>query len=810
MKELQQLLHTVRLWLCLGLLLLCALPSRAQDAAAVATNWKGVDQSTLLDQDKTFYLYNVGTGRFVKASGDWGTQSMLRFQDYGEQFKLKTETACGQNCTVLYTGFATAWGGTDGCMGINYPHVTNNNAWTDRTKTFFVLMDMGNGKNTAGNTYFARSMTLERVSGTASDVYVYRLKEKLANYLNYNSFTHTGTDKEFYIGARYGVYSATVPSTDAQPADNTDSGNDQLVTFSATDHSADAYAKNFMWQLISGDELAQVVDASSIDQYGGLNANISYLIRDGYFDRHVDEDFADWQRIDETTSSSETGKLYRWKTMTGDDAAVWDDPVMNKTYVDTKEGGQYSYGSMNGKEEIFQTFTAPKTGTYGINARGLWQGPDDPDTHESHEAYLYIGVQHKQECNFQGETDQNGWASKTKALYHVPDNTYVKLAKKSVTENGVTYQKWALNESAEDGALALGKELYDNPEGKYSVRAFVFAHQGDEVRVGVSKRHATKSAAISATGTDWVSGTEYFYDTDIVAVDNFNVREINDPFIEFDEENTDEQQVRAMSVENGTLLLKRTFSLGKWNTLMMPVSLTVAQVRQAFGDGVRVATLDGVGTQSGMRSCIDFSEVNIGGEGTVIEAGKLYLVMPTIQPSYMDFTYFTHDTSEEKTVQGNYYLLGRRTFDGSTLTAGTHVTYSTDAYHEMGNVLFHGTYVKMAAEEGDATKGCPAGAYVFSDGDMYHLASPKTIRGFRGWITDESGQQALQAKIHLLTGEDEVYGQPTSIGTLQSVEEAGPHDVYNLQGQMVRRAATTLQGLPAGLYIMGGKKIMVK
>ena len=37
-----------------------------------------------------------------------------------------------------------------------------------------------------------------------------------------------------------------------------------------------------------------------------------------------------------------------------------------------------------------------------------------------------------------------------------------------------------------------------------------------------------------------------------------------------------------------------------------------------------------------------------------------------------------------------------------------------------------------------------------------------------------------------------------------------PVNVYNLQGQLVRRAAATLQGLPAGIYIVDGRKIHLK
>ena len=48
---------------------------------------------------------------------------------------------------------------------------------------------------------------------------------------------------------------------------------------------------------------------------------------------------------------------------------------------------------------------------------------------------------------------------------------------------------------------------------------------------------------------------------------------------------------------------------------------------------------------------------------------------------------------------------------------------------------------------------------------------------------------------------------PAGIGTL-SVDH--PVDVYNVQGRKVRSNATTLKGLPKGVYIVNGRKVVVK
>jgi len=38
--------------------------------------------------------------------------------------------------------------------------------------------------------------------------------------------------------------------------------------------------------------------------------------------------------------------------------------------------------------------------------------------------------------------------------------------------------------------------------------------------------------------------------------------------------------------------------------------------------------------------------------------------------------------------------------------------------------------------------------------------------------------------------------------------QAGPADVYNLSGILVKRNATTLEGLPHGVYIVRGHKVV--
>ena len=68
-------------------------------------------------------------------------------------------------------------------------------------------------------------------------------------------------------------------------------------------------------------------------------------------------------------------------------------------------------------------------------------------------------------------------------------------------------------------------------------------------------------------------------------------------------------------------------------------------------------------------------------------------------------------------------------------------------------------------------------------------------------LTEEEAQQ-LDA-IHQATGIVKVVND-------QTVEKRTSYDVFNLSGQCVRRNASSLKGLPSGIYIVNGKKMVVR
>lgn len=287
-----------------------------------------------------------------------------------------------------------------------------------------------------------------------------------------------------------------------------------------------------------------------------------------------------------------------------------------------------------------------------------------------------------------------------------------------------------------------------------------------------------------------------------MGVDNFAVRYVGSIFV-LDEDATSTEymeKAKGEAYEDVTVYLKRSFTLNKWNSFVTPVGLTNAQVKQAFGDDVKVAELAGVGGVTGCESSIDFRTVDLSQEGIAIKPAQMYLVKPT--KDGVDMKLELVDGTE---VSGKMYLIGRRSFDGSKITDGTLKIKPTEGQPAEGaeitgaQVDFFGTYVAL-----DATNGPQAGAYAWSGGDMYHLKKANAIKGFRGWLVDHTETNSIKFNIGdgSVTSIDEVIANDRAEKTSDAV--------YTVDGVKIRDNASSLEGLPAGLYIFKGKTHLVK
>lgn len=206
----------------------------------------------------------------------------------------------------------------------------------------------------------------------------------------------------------------------------------------------------------------------------------------------------------------------------------------------------------------------------------------------------------------------------------------------------------------------------------------------------------------------------------------------------------------ALSLTTGltNVVYNRTFPAG-WSTVCLPFATTAT----AFGTDVKAQAFT-----SADANGLNFTEV------TDLEANKPYLV------------YFPSATE-------------------TPIYMSAEISSTTPVAVTYGDFTFCGSYaasISMAGKYGVADQG-----------DVQKLmlgGEQSTLGATRAYFT-KSGDQPAQIRLNL-------DGNTTAI---DEVEQAGTtFTVYTLQGVLVREQATTLNGLPKGIYIVNGKKMIVK
>ena len=281
--------------------------------------------------------------------------------------------------------------------------------------------------------------------------------------------------------------------------------------------------------------------------------------------------------------------------------------------------------------------------------------------------------------------------------------------------------------------------------------------------------------------------------------------------------------------ENTTLHLNKTLTKNKWNSLVLPVSLTKDQLQSAFGANVRLAKLKTL-----TPTAIEFESVNLNEKAfteVVLDANKPYIIFPEKDMEANTTAPYTalltvDNKTEKVVVPAGHYTIAKVTMvdfskinrtdwtttlnggDGTIKAYGTFArTFGTDATQDENGkwtISNKGTIITGR----DDLKGC----YFFDKGNMYHSTTrPRGLRGFSCWfepVKNDNGTKSVKLTLDGVTqsgttGIEEIladYEQPVS---------RFANGVYNLNGQLVKKGNSTA-GLPSGMYIVGGKKCIVR
>lgn len=262
---------------------------------------------------------------------------------------------------------------------------------------------------------------------------------------------------------------------------------------------------------------------------------------------------------------------------------------------------------------------------------------------------------------------------------------------------------------------------------------------------------------------------------------------------------------------NLTMYFKRTFVAGKWNSLILPVSLNKKQFENAFGTDAVLAAADHLyeQTQNGVKQhVVGFKAVQADVDGTYLQANTPYIIWMGKQnvEGHKGNANVEYDTWDKGTISGEIYIVDRDEEGGgvtyvnnsnSLRTIDDDFTITTDPI--MGSwgltdLDFKGSY--------DPHQELNADDYIFNNGSMYHLTQSHTMAGFRCWLTPTYAADSSQAKS--LT-----YGfgnETTGIYNIIAPQEQSFAKVYNLNGQRV----DGMTGIQPGIYIVNGKKVVIR
>ncbi len=322
--------------------------------------------------------------------------------------------------------------------------------------------------------------------------------------------------------------------------------------------------------------------------------------------------------------------------------------------------------------------------------------------------------------------------------------------------------------------------------------------------------------------------------------------------------------------KNSVLHLNRTFKEGQWNSLILPVDLKFGQMKRTFGDDVKVAKLtsleNGVVTFRTVEPQQD-SEV-------MVKAFEPYIVKPTVLTddkglAYTAEKFYTRRTTDDKgedvannaywlaadgksesyqdennrfslTIPGNHYDIPMVTLDRAALVKHLKLSETDQAHYDKeeydkidwdnvswisqtnfstgannGDLTCYGTLTKTY--DNDAIlpgRDDLSGDYVMRGGKIVQVPSNKEygLKGFRCWF-EVKGSHPIAAAPRLEI--DGIIDDATSIDDLNSQpsqftsRHKGISGVFNLDGQKVRDGEST-QDLPKGIYIVNGRKVVVR
>lgn len=722
------------------------------------------------DGSKMFYFYNVGTGRFLSIGGLWGTHASIN--NTPNSIWLESTGTDGQ----YYLNNKIDGSGTGTYLGIK-----NNNLY----------MDQGN-QGTVKAVF-----SFEKAEGYTDKNKLYRIKVVVNNVGNYITTNPSNSDLLCNIATSYATTNANY--------------------------------KNQVWKIISNQEYYSLALANPATMRSLLD--FSFLLPDTDF-RINNADAASWTLGAEGASGINPGT-----------APVYlGDASMYCTFAQR---------GVSGKDHFGGTYSESHQKTYGKYAYCY--------SKKLRNFYIYQEVKvHKAgwyvvRCNGFSTQQAIDGESKPLASLFVAQMKCPEGNRSASTLNVVSAADAQAMEKESEGA-GIGVAFFD---GKYENQVQICVEKGDDEENPVSQSNPAtlRIGFYVAPGTTAVGADE------LTAVDNFKLLYAGprrNPELILDEDNTDLKYL-TLATDNYTntvLHLNRKLKAKQWNSLILPVNLTLGQMKRTYGDAVKVAKLDRIEG----NTVFFVTQEPASDDSLLVKAFDPYIVYPpvvdVVSPSYTAEKFYTsenaNDNSEwlgtnyekstddnkalSKTIAANHYDITMVSLDRDKLkehveatkkndleTWISHTTFSTNAH--IGQMTCYGTLARTYDEKGNILEGRDdlKGDYIMREGKLVQVptALPNNpnyngfgLQGFRCWF-EVKGDKVPVGSAKMSMNIDGVEDTATSIEDIHGDDAAfttrgrGIDGIFSLDGQLVRRG-TSIEGLPKGIYITNGRKVVVR
>lgn len=729
------------------------------------------------DGDKIVCLYNVGAKKFLSIGGLWGTQAALNVSPHSIYMTWNG----GSKTYFLASKVAGSSAGL--YMGI---------AWEKFTRKNGVYMDRGSSdwKNCI--------VTFEK------------------------GVDYTEKNKVYLVNISSQGYLTAYPDNE-----------NKICNYASKATEGTPKYKNQEWKVITKNEYYLLFNTAPAHMKSVVDA--SFLLTCPDF-RINDTDAAKWTIGGENLPNDVKShvyfgdkKMYKTYNIIGN---TQDKDWTGRTEPHQQKYGQYFYCYTKGLRgfNIYQDVKVHKGGWYLLRCNGFSTANSSENIKQNEKplANLFITV-----------LDAQG--NPIKEIYSAA--TLDGISQADAETLGNTYE-----------GAGIGRAFF---EGKYENQVQICldkALDGNEIS---DKNPVTLRIGFYVDPTP--DGKPAVAEDELTAVDEFKLLYAGprrNPELILDEESTDLRYLTLAKDEytNSVLHLNRKLNDNMWNSLILPVDLTWGQMKRTFGDAVKVAKLAALTENS-----VQFVTVEPKNDDDVmVTAFEPYIVFPPYTqvksaPYTVDrfYTSAGEDNSEwlgtdykpssddnnrlTKTLEADHYDITMVSLDRDKLKQYVNTTNweSTTTFDATGGG--HGTMVCKGTMAKTYDKDESGKNKILSDRDdlngdyfMYkgkliqvphgNMADGKPysygLKAFRCWfeLTADTPAEGKPSQVSLLidgvedstTGIDDIHGNTDCTSYKRGIE-----GVFNMNGQMVRRSCS-LEGLPKGMYVVNGKKIIIR